>query len=428
MTQPTPAFSAIQRILRTPAFRWTTGILAFLATWWSLFTPLHIRYRLDTDVYRLGAQRLLDGLDLYAGGFPIRDGITLPFTYPPISALAFIPLTLFTAHGASFAFGVINLAVLTLICWIIARNIAGLSPSDAIWAAVFIAAVMTLFGPVASALNYGQVNLVLLLFVLLDATLIPPRFRGVLTGVATAFKLTPAVFGLWFLLRRDWASIARMGAAAVGMTALGFAVLPQNSWDYWFGALKKTERIGGLEYSSNQSINGELWRLGLRTADGGTWWWLLLVLLALVATLLLMRRLLMAGLPVVALCVNALFGLLASPVSWDHHFVWEAVMLLVLAAYALHGRFRDVPSSVGTAKQRCRKQQAVWWLVGVGVVCLAVTPVNFSPTGHGAEHHWGVVWHLAGNGFLWWTIAAYVVLWWVSPMRKPSAAVGSSLA
>src|SRR5580700_10653396 len=44
----------------------------------------------DLAVYRYGAQGVLDGAHLYALRFPGA----LAFTYPPICALAFLPLTL----------------------------------------------------------------------------------------------------------------------------------------------------------------------------------------------------------------------------------------------------------------------------------------------------------------------------------------------
>ena len=50
-------------------------------------------YRLDLDVYRLGGQVFAEGGDLYGQLPPIATGTTLPFTYPPIAAAIFSPLS-----------------------------------------------------------------------------------------------------------------------------------------------------------------------------------------------------------------------------------------------------------------------------------------------------------------------------------------------
>lgn len=397
------------------AFRWVAALLALVAVTWSLFTSTGIRYRLDTDVYRLGAQRILDGQDLYSGSFLISDDIFLPFTYPPISALAFVPLTIFTAHGASLVFGIVNIGAIAGIVWLLLTHLGHLPATTVRWLVVFLTGALIFFGPVASTLNYGQVNLILVLMIVLDATVVPPRFRGILTGLATAFKLTPAVFGLWFLLRKDVPSILRMGVSALVATGIGFLFLPDASMRYWFGTLQKTDRIGGLGYSSNQSFNGELWRLGVRTADAGTAWWLLLVGIALVATVAVMIRLFRRGLPVLALCVNAFFGLLASPVSWDHHFVWVAVFVVVLGIYWYDPASR--PGGVWTPAQL----KLLAGLAISGIVCCAVSPRTVAPSSGNVEQEWNIFWHVLGNAYMWWMIAAFVVLWLVASPRHVRA-------
>lgn len=393
-------------------FRIGAALLALVAIAWALFTSNGMRYRLDTDVYRIGAQRLLDGQELYSGSFHISDDIFLPFTYPPFAALSFIPLTIFTAHGASLAFGIVSIVALAAIVWILLRQVGRISVPNARWVAVGLVGLLIFFGPVASTLSYGQVNLILALLILADVTIIPPKYRGILTGLATAFKLTPAVFGLWFLLRKDILSIIRMGVAALVATGLGFLFLPDASSTYWFGTLQKTDRIGGLGYSSNQSFNGELWRLGLRTADTGSAWWLLLVVLVLIATVALMIRLFRRNLPVLALCVNGFFGLLASPVSWDHHFVWVAIFIVVLGIYWFVPKSRP---GDGVDKKETTWAPAQLKIIATtavaGIICCAVSPRSVAPSGSSAEQHWNVLWHVLGNAYMWWMIAAFVALW-----------------
>lgn len=393
-----------------------------------LFEGGGLRVGVDVNVYRLGAQRLLDGLPLYDGGFHIFGDIFLPFTYPPAAAIAFTPLTLFGPVSATVVVALLNLAVLYAIVWVVLRRVGRLDRENSAWAAAGATAVLSFFGPVLSTLHYGQVNLLLATLVLLDVFVLPPRFRGVLIGVATAVKLTPAVFGLWLLLRKDWASIARMGAAALGVTLTTHLVIPRESSTYWLDTLSDTGRIGGLGYASNQSINGELWRLGLRGDSDGSLLWLVLVLAALAATVALMLRLFKAGAPGLALGANALFGLLASPVSWMHHYVWVVIYLFIgcVVLWRVRQDRRGqstegagvTADSSGDASLFARRWPGFAWLIATGVVCIVLEPTAVAPTGHNAEMTWSLVWHLVGNAYLWWTLVAYPALWFLA---KPAA-------
>lgn len=419
-----------------PKHKWLIGILSTLAAAWVLFDNHGVRYSLDVNVYRLGAQRLLDGLPLYDGAFHIHDEINLPFTYPPISAIIFIPLTVLGDYSLSFVMSLLNLVLLFGIVWFLLRRVGGLDRPSSTWIGAGLTAVLTFIGPTVSTLNFGQVNLVLVALILADALLVPTRFRGILTGIATSLKLTPAVFGLWFLLQKDWRSILRMGAATAGMTAIGFLILPAESTRYWFTTLRETDRIGGPMYSSNQSINAELWRLGLRTEDGGSMLWLVLVLVALAASVALMLRLFRAGQPLLALCVNGFFGLLASPVSWAHHFVWVPFFLIVLGLLAWRERTTtrsaQAPGAEGSvvndsavshsAMDRFTwniSRRRVWLCLTVaGVLCFALIPTSYAPSTNNVELEWNAAWHLFGNAYLWWTLATYPALWF---LFSPSA-------
>lgn len=395
--------------MKPKTFAWTALVLFLLSSCWALFSTTGIRYRLDADVYRIGAQRVLDHQELYVGSFPIRDGIELPFTYPPFAAIVFIPLTIFSAYGVSLVMGLLNIAALLLITWLLMTHVARLEGKEKLWVVLFLTAVLMVFGPVKSSFDFGQVNLLLALLIVVDFTIIPRKYRGILTGFATAFKLTPAVFGLWLLLRKDWLSVVRMGLSTVSFTLVGFLILPQESKNYWLGTLQKTDRIGGLGYASNQSLNGELWRLGLRTADEGTLWWLGLVALVLLGSVIVCLRLFTHDLPVLAMSAIALFGLLASPVSWDHHFVWVAITLLSMLGYLWSPQAAEFSPRV-IAMMR--------GLLISGVICFALSPRAVAPSENNVEQHWAWGWHIVGNAYLWWSIAALVLFWFMTAERK----------
>ena len=72
--------------------------------------------------------------------------------------------------------------------------------------------------PIPANFAFGQINVVLMTLVIADC--VPRRTpwpRGLLLGLAIALKLTPAVFLLYFLLRRD----GRAALTAVGSLRRG---------------------------------------------------------------------------------------------------------------------------------------------------------------------------------------------------------------
>ena len=368
------------------------------------------RYFLDADVYVVGGQRVLDGLPLYDGTFPTTIDVWLPFTYPPIAAVLFAPLALMPLQ---FVFILVAAVTIGGLWWVLREvvvKLGGMRPADAGWLALALTAALLWFGPVHTTIAFGQVNVMLMMLVAIDVLVVPPKYRGLLTGAAIAVKLTPAVFGLWFLLRLDWAGIARIAASAGGLTLIGHLVLPADSTQYWTDTLINTGRIGGPMYASNQSIDAELWRLGLHTEDGGGGLWLALVAVALAVTVAVMLRLLRDGHAFLAVCVNALFGLLASPVSWSHHWVWVPVLLIAVAMLALRSG-RGTGRGVGILP---------WIFVGTGLLCYALEPQALAPAEQARELDWTPFWHVFGNTYLWWAIAALVMLWFLS-RRLPSA-------
>ena len=63
--------------------------------------------------------------------------------------------------------------------------------------------------PVVRNLILGQINIVLMLMVVVDLLVLPPRWRGVLIGIATGVKLVPGAFVLLYVLRRDLRAVVR---------------------------------------------------------------------------------------------------------------------------------------------------------------------------------------------------------------------------
>ncbi|WBQ05827.1 glycosyltransferase 87 family protein [Kribbella sp. CA-293567] len=288
----------------------------------------------DLNVYRTGGYAWLNDISLYSEGFgQLVPWVALPFTYPPLAAVLFVPLHLLPMPLADLALCITSAAALTATMLVVSSRLLRDRgrPSVMLGLAATVAAFA--FEPVRSTIGFGQVNLILMALVTLDCLLPRTRWpRGVLVGLAAAIKLTPAVFVLYFLVRRQYREAAVAVATFVGLAVLGFAFAPRDSAKYWFGVLFDPDRIGGATYAYNQCFQAFLSRV---MADGPvrSLLWLGLVAVTGVLAAVAARRARAAGDDVLALLAIATWGLLASPVSWSHHWVWVVPAALYLGCH-----------------------------------------------------------------------------------------------
>lgn len=378
---------------------WLLAALALGYACWDLFVD--IPYRIDIDIYQMGAQAWLDGRPLYSGNVLFHTPIVdLPFTYPPLSAIVFSPFAWMGMAAATHVITVLTLLVLLVSTTIVLSSLnvwddSRLLPGPALlrrsWLAVLIVAAATVWlEPINSNFAYGQINAVLMTLVIADC--FPRRTpwpRGVLLGVGIALKLTPAVFLLYFLLRRDTrAALTALGTFTVA-TLVGFVLAWGDSWEYWTHTLRHTDRIGDSALNTDQNIAGSLARLGLGE-HARLPWWVLACLVVLALTVWAMRRVLRADEPSLAVICVALFGLVVSPVSWSHHWVWMLPAVMVLSVLAW--RRRNVALAVVAA---------------AGVALMRWTPIDLLPKHHELTAAW---WRqLLGMSYVWWALAVILV-------------------
>ncbi len=337
-------------------------------------------YFLDLEVYRYGGLAWLRGIPLYVDFPGPLDGPRFPFTYPPIAAVLFSGLNALPLWAVNALVMMAGFTALTAVCVIV---VGRLRPS-LMWTlgpAVAIAGLA--LEPVMSTLAFGQINLVLMAMIVIDCLVVlDRRLRGVLIGVAAAIKLTPAMFVLYFLVKRDWRAALTSVATFAGLAVAGFLLAPKDSVEYWFNALLDPKRIGGLALATNQSFRGILHRLSPDPATETLLWLSLSAVAVAVAVYVAWRT----RDEFVALFAIAAAGLLASPVSWSHHWVWCVPALLVLGL-------------------RTRR----WWLAG-GVAAVFVTrPFMYMPQYEDREKTWTVLHHIPGDVYVWLAIAMLAV-------------------
>ena len=280
----------------------------------------------DSDVYVMGARTLMQGGDLYANA----TSVDLRFTYAPFAAAMFVPLALLPVEAARCTLTLVSLISLLVTVLVVGRRL-DLKP----WLMVWLVLATAALEPVMRNLLLGQINLVLMALIVVDLLAIPQRYRGVLVGVAAGIKLTPLVFLVYFVLQKDWRSAIR-SAAAFGMTVvIGFVISPPSSRSFWGGGFMGLGKFGAeaVVGTDNQSLLAGVSRvLGQQALPVAAQAALAVVGVTLGA--LAARRCLARGGPVAqveAVAWIALGGLLASPISWTHHWVWVILVLAVLA-------------------------------------------------------------------------------------------------
>jgi alpha-1,2-mannosyltransferase len=202
--------------------------------------------------------------------------------------------------------------------------------------ALVVAVAALWLEPVMATLGWGQIDLVLMALVLADMCMRDDRWwKGAGVGVAAGMKLTPLIFIPYLVLTRRFRA-AMVATAAFGFTvAVSFIVLPESAKAFWLGGrfLDEEPVTNSPAMLPNQSLAGMLARLaGGSPGPTGTRAWLIAAVVTGIAGLLLAAMAHRRGYQLIGTVTCAVTGLLVSPVSWDHHWVWVLPLLIASAA------------------------------------------------------------------------------------------------
>jgi alpha-1,2-mannosyltransferase len=338
------------------------------------------------------------------------------FTYPPFAAVVFAVASVLPWTALRWAMTLASLAALVLSLWLV-FGVLGYRDRRAVrlGATLGVSALALATEPVQQTLALGQVNLLLMLLIVADLlTGGAPQgqtrwWHGFGIGIAAGVKLTPLIFIPYLLLIRRFRQAATATAVFAATVALGYVILPRDSRTYWTdGLVFNANRIVFLGTRGNQSLRGVLARLA-GSVDSGTLPWVAAAVVVLIAGLAAAALLYRAGQPVPAMLACALTGLLVSPLSWDHHWVWVAPGIALLAHLGARAR--------GLAR-------AAWWAAAAALFAVfacwpqlwdlsqsGLTPAGLVWYGPGTyfatgdkpwyhEFHWHGLQLLAGNSFV----------------------------
>ncbi|MGV0806125.1 mannosyltransferase [Mycolicibacterium setense] len=327
-TEPATHISATARLYRLAPVLLVLSVVARLA--WTYLVPNGANF-VDLHVY-VGGAATLDGHAgalydyVYADQTP---DFPLPFTYPPFAAVVFYPLHLLPFGLVAFCWQLGIIAALYGVVRISQLLLGGSAPRRVamLWTAVGIWTE-----PLRSTFDYGQVNVVLVLAVLYAVYSNRWWLSGLLVGLAAGVKLTPAVSGLYFVGARRWATAVFSAVVFFGTVAVSVWVVGDEARRYFTELLGDASRIGPIGTSFNQSWRGGISRILGHDAGYGP---AVLLGIAVTAVLAVLAWRAVGGSAdrLGGIVIVSLFGLLLSPISWTHHWVW----LIPLMIWLLHG-------------------------------------------------------------------------------------------
>lgn len=360
---------------------------------WTYLVPNGANF-VDLHVYLGGAAALDEPGGLYSYVYADQTpDFPLPFTYPPFAALVFYPLSRLPFPAVAFAWQLGVIAALYGVVRLSQRliGITGGQRQAMLWTALGIWTE-----PLRSTFDYGQINVILALAVLWAVCSTRWWLSGLLVGVAAGIKLTPAISGLYFLGMRRWGTAVFAAVVFAGTVVLSIAVIGGQARFYFTDLLGDASRVGPIGTSFNQSWRGGVSRILGHDAGYGP---AVVAGIALTAVLAVLAWRALHGERLGSLLVVELFGLLISPISWTHHWVW----LLPLMIWLFDGPWRERAGARGLG----------WmWLmlslVGVPWLLSFAQPTIWQI---------GRPWYLAWAGLV-YIVAVLITLCWIAAGRS----------
>lgn len=427
----------------------------------------------DVYVYWYALNNWFSGNSLY-DWYALPDYKMYPFTYPPFGAWALSPLTWFDYETAARLMIMAIALQTAVIVALVGRSLGwswGSAFAIAPWAAILVQQCLE---PFNQSVGFAQVNTAMMALVMIDVAAPPSwKGRGVASGLAAAIKLTPAIAVLIFLLRRQWRSAITMVATSLAVALLSWVISPGESARFFFDAMWDPQRAGDAYYTSNQNLKGFVAR-ALPENTWSIAWAITVALALVAAVWLCLRIQaaatsvvtphsayddaapgpLNAAAPATGATVSAAsaalaapagdavelaasdavattpaapvlpenlatlltaavimtLGLLVSPITWSHHWVWGLASVVALIAVAL--RLKSAPLAALALVQGALFIMAPHWWFSHGQV---------------NELHWNVAEQLVGSSYTLAAIASGVALAWALPVQATARLGWNSL-
>ena len=286
---------------------------------------------IDVMARRAQVGQVQHGVDLF-----LNLGVEA-FTYPPAALFLFWPLVWIPVNDVPFLWTLLTLLCLsaTLVCtYCYLRPTRGLLViAGALWA---VPLCVVLFPPIDSCLAEGQTGTILVLLLAADFLSIRGKGRGILVGVATAFKLYPGVFIVYWLWRRRWREAWTAISTVVVLWGAAWLLWPVESRGFFlhsvFGGGEMAHfQAKTLVYIEGSSVYATFYHFPFHRGPLASSCAALASILVLVCGIVGAGKLSRQGLELSALLILCTTSVLITPNAWVHYFTFAP--LLVLAVY-----------------------------------------------------------------------------------------------
>lgn len=336
---------------------------------------------IDLHVYVDGSATLATG-GLYGFVYhPTVPPLDLRFTYPPFAAMVFYPLH-FLPFGLVALCWQLGIVAALYGCAVVSLRLLG-RERNVQRAAMAWTALGIWLEPMRHVFELGQIGALLMLAVLAAVHGAGTWRSGLLLGLAAGLKLTPAVAGLYFLGARRYGVVAVSAVVFACTVALSVLALGAQGRFYFTDLLGDADRIGIVGKPDNQSLRGVIgYALGHDAGYGP-------LLLGAIALATVLGALAWRALPVDdrlgRIVIVMLYGLLISPISWTHHWVWVLPLIMWLGYGSLSAHTRRVawawlaltlispPWILAFTDSRGWTDSSAWYLVWAGALYVLAT-------------------------------------------------------
>lgn len=204
-------------------------------------------------VYYLAAETVLAGGSLYAvaaPGFP-----SLPYVYPPIVAVVFLPFLVFGDWSVAFVvFTMVNVGAGVVLGVVVLRLARGRGVTGTVLDRWLVVGYCVGSTQMMGSLYYGNVNPLLAMVFAIGVWYADRGEAGVAGGlfaVPAVVKVFPAGFGAYFVVRRSWRGVVAAVAAGVSAFVVSVVAFGMDAHIRYVEAAlvprrRTTEFVGGL--------------------------------------------------------------------------------------------------------------------------------------------------------------------------------------
>lgn len=259
---------------------------------------------------------------------------TEAFTYPPGAVFLFWPILWIPTSVLPLTWTVLSLIALVGCFFVVLERLfhltIALTLAVACWATALAA---VLFAPVTECLTWGQTGTILLAAVVVDYLHVRGRSRGVLVGLATAFKIYPGLFIIVWLMRRQWRPAITALLTCVTTTVLSWILWPSSAWMFLTEQILNGSELkhfkSKVAVRASSSVSSMFMRppfhVGLlnNVATMG------LSVLVMGGGVIAAHRLWRRGFELSAMMLVLIASVIGAPLAWDHYFVFVPLLLLM---------------------------------------------------------------------------------------------------